>query len=166
MPRKCSVCKHRNRDHIKRAILSAKKSLRVISKQYEVSYSAVQRHKNVHLVPAMQLAKKNGEIKEGKSAFEQFNEMVAAAENKYHSSEGMIQVSWFREWRAMLELAFKLGIEEERRRERQIFKDVTPGVLAIINKVLRSDTPRGAGNNKGTGKEEAKGTTNGRAGFE
>ncbi len=136
MPRKCSVCKHRKRDHINRAILSAKKSLRVISKQYEVSYSAVQRHKNEHLIQAMRLAKKNGEIKEGKTAFEQFNEMVKEAEGKYRTTDGQLQVGWFREWRAMLELAFKLGIEEERRRERQVFTDVTPAVKAIIDKMF------------------------------
>jgi len=94
----------------------------------------VQWHKKKHLIPAMQLAKKNREIKEGKTAFEQFNEMVKEAEQKYRGTTGQLQVGWFREWRAMLELAFKLGIEEERRRERQIFKDVTPGVLQIIEK--------------------------------
>jgi len=82
----------------------------------------------------MQLAKKNREFQEGKSAFEQFNEMVKEAEQKYRDTTGQLQVGWFREWRAMLELAFKLGIEEERRRERQTFSDVTPGVLEIINK--------------------------------
>ena len=33
----------------------------------------------------------------------------------------------------MLELAFKLGIEEERRRERQVFSDVTPEVQTLID---------------------------------
>ena len=134
MPRKCSVCTHPKRAHINRAILSGKKSLRVISKQYEVSYSAIQRHKIEHLVPAMQLVKKNRELQEGKTAFEQFNEMVREAESKYRSSSGPLQIGWFREWRAMLELAFKLGIEEERRRGKQVYTDVSPAVLEIINK--------------------------------
>ena len=87
----------------------------------------------------MKLARKNREIKEGKTGFEQFNEMVKEAEDKYRGTTGQLQVGWFREWRAMLELAFKLGIEEERRRERQIFKDVTPGVLQIIEKEFGID---------------------------
>ena len=134
MPRKCSICTHPKRAYINRAILRCKKSLRKIAIQYEVGFAAVQWHKKKHLIPAMQLAKKNREIKEGKTAFEQFNEMVKEAEQKYRGTTGQLQVGWFREWRAMLELAFKLGIEEERRRERQIFKDVTPGVLQIIEK--------------------------------
>ena len=82
----------------------------------------------------MQLAKKEAELKEGKTAFEQFNEMVKQAEQKYNNSSGALQVSWFREWRGMLELAFKLGIEEARQRERQTFADMTPAVKAIIDK--------------------------------
>ena len=93
----------------------------------------MQRHKK-HLVDAIQTAKQNGEIKEGKTAFEQFNDMVKEAEDKYNSSTGTLQVSWFREWRGMLELAFKLGIEEARQRERQTFADMTPAVKAIIDK--------------------------------
>lgn len=135
MPRKCSICIHPKRAHINRTILSGKKSLRQIAVQYGVSVSALQRHKK-HLVEAMRLAKKNGEIKEGKTAFEQFNEMVREAEGKYRTTDGQLQVGWFREWRAMLELAFKLGIEEEQRRERQVFTDVTPAVKALIDKMF------------------------------
>ena len=134
MPRKCSICTDPKRAHINRALLNPKKPLRQIAVQYGKSVSTLQRHKIRHLIPAMQLAKKNRELQEGKSAFEQFNEMVKEAEQKYRDTTGQLQVGWFREWRAMLELAFKLGIEEERRRERQTFSDVTPGVLEIINK--------------------------------
>ncbi len=133
MPQKCSICKHPKKAHINRALLNPKKSLRQIAAQYGISASTLQRHKK-HLIAAMQLAKKEAELKEGKTAFEQFNEMVKQAEQKYNNSSGALQVSWFREWRGMLELAFKLGIEEARQRERQTFADMTPAVKAIIDK--------------------------------
>ena len=139
MPRKCSICTHPKRAYINRAILSGKKSLRKIAIQYGVGFAAVQWHKKKHLIPAMQLAKRNGEIKEGKTGFEQFNEMVKEAEEKYRETTGALQVGWFREWRAMLELAFKLGIEEERRRERQVYSDVTPEVQELIDKLFEDE---------------------------
>ncbi len=133
MPRKCSVCTHPKRAHINRALMNPKRSLRQIAAQYGVSSSTLQRHKK-HMVQTIQLAKKNGAIEEGKTALEQFNEMITEAEKRYREAEGQLQIGWFREWRAMLELAFKLGIEEERRRDTEEFRDVTPGVLAIIKK--------------------------------
>jgi len=139
VPRKCSICTHPKKRYINRALLSGKKSIRQIARQYGLKKDAVRYHKRAHLIEAMKLARKNREIKEGKTGFEQFNEMVKEAEDKYRGTTGQLQVGWFREWRAMLELAFKLGIEEERRRERQIFKDVTPGVLQIIEKEFGID---------------------------
>lgn len=132
MPRKCSICTHPKRAHINRTILSGKKSLRKIAIQYGIGFAAVQWHKKQHLIAAMKLAKKNGEIEQGRSGYEQYNFMLKEVEKKYGESEGMLQVTWFREWRGMLKMAFDMGMEEERRRERQVFQDVTPAVLLMI----------------------------------
>ena len=137
MPRKCSVCTHRKRAHINRALLNPKNSLRKIAEQYEVSYSAVQRHKKEHLIPAMQFAQRKAELKEGKTAIEQFNEMIKEAKEKYNDSEGALQVNWFREWRGMMELGFKLGMEAQR--EKQVFSDVTPEVQKLIDHLFEED---------------------------
>ncbi len=98
MPRKCSICTHPKRAHINRALLNPKKSLREIAVQYGGSISTLDRHLKKHLLPAMKLAKKEAELKE--------------AEDKYNGSMGALQVSWFREWRGMMELGFKLGMED------------------------------------------------------
>ena len=97
MPRKCSICTHRKRAHINRAILSGKKSLRKIAEQYELKPGAVLWHKRKHLAEAMKVAKENGEIEEGKSGYELYNFMLKEVERKYGESEGMLQVTWFRE---------------------------------------------------------------------
>ena len=136
MPRKCSICTHRKRAHINRALLNPKKALREIAAQYGISASTLQRHKK-HLIAAMQLAKKEAELKEGKTAFEQFNEMVKQAEEKYNGSTGALQVSWFREWRGMMELGFKLGMEAQR--EKQVFQEMTPAVKAVADHIMGKD---------------------------
>ena len=133
MPRKCSICTDPKRAHINKALLSLKRPLRQIAAQYGKSVSTLQRHKKQHLMPAMQLAKETAELKEGKTAFEQYSFMLAEVEKKYGESEGTLQVTWFREWREMLKMAFNMGIEAERRRERQVFQDVTPAVQAMID---------------------------------
>ena len=107
--------------------------MRVLAGQYGFSRSILQRH-TLHVYEAMQLAKKNSAIKEGKTAYEQFMEMLGEAEKKYRNSKKQLQVQWFREWRTLMMDGFKLGMEEGRRREQQVHKDVTPGVLEIINK--------------------------------
>ena len=134
MPRKCTICVHRKKFYINRSILSGKKSLRQIASQYGVNYAAVRWHQRKHLIPAMKLAQQNGEFQEGNTGLQQFNDMLEKAKQMFENSEKQLQVAWFREWRGMLELAFKLGILEERRREQQVYQDMTPGVKAIIDK--------------------------------
>ena len=140
MPRKCSVCTHRKRAHINWALLNPKNSLREIAGQYDVSKSTLQRHLKEHLLPAIQLAKKEAELKEGKTAIEQFNAMIKKAEQKYDGSTGALQVSWFREWRGMMELGVKLGMEAQR--EKQVFNDVTPEVQKLIDRLFEEDNDK------------------------
>ena len=137
MPRKCSICTHRKRYHINKALLNPKVPLREIAAKYGGSTSTLNRHLKKHLLPAVQLAKKEAELKEGKTAFEQFNEMVKQAEQKYNNSSGALQVSWFREWRGMMELGFKLGMEAQR--EKQTFQEMTPAVKAVADHIMGKD---------------------------
>ncbi len=137
MPRKCSICTHRKRYHINKALLNPKVPLREIAAKYGGSTSTLNRHLKKHLLPAVQLAKKEAELKEGKTAFEQFNEMVREAEDKYRKSTGQLQVGWFREWRGMMELGFKLGMEAQR--EKQTFQEMTPAVKAVADHIMGKD---------------------------
>ena len=100
MPQKCSICTSPKRGHINRALLSGKRSLRHIAAQYGYSTSTLQRHK-LHVLEAVQLARKSEEIQVGKSAYEQWHMMYKEAERKYRSSPKRYQVFWFKEWRGM-----------------------------------------------------------------
>jgi len=134
MPQKCSICKHPKRQYINRMLMNPRHTLRRISVKYAVSQTALARHRDEHISKAIQLARENGEIKQGKSSYEQFEDMLTEAENKYRNADVSMQVQWFREWRAMLELAFKLGLEAERRREHNTFSDVSPAIQEMIDR--------------------------------
>lgn len=45
----------------------------------------------------------------------------------------LVKATWFREWRGMVELGFKLGMEAQR--EQQAYPDVTPAVLRMIEEM-------------------------------
>jgi len=107
--------------------------LRSIASQYGTSDATLQRHKK-HIQGAIQVARKNGEIAQGKSAYERFEELVAEAEAEFKRADGMERVHWFREKRSLFTEFFKLGMEAQRQAEKQVYNDVTPAVLAIINK--------------------------------
>lgn len=46
----------------------------------------------------------------------------------------LTKATWFREWRGMMELGFKLGMEAQR--QKQVYQDVTPAVLKMIEEVM------------------------------
>lgn len=127
MAGKCTICAHPKRRLIDAEIVRGKESIRNIAKRFIIGYSAIQRHKD-HIKEAVELVKK----KEGKTAFVQFNEMLKEAESKYRETKGNLQVGWFREWRGMMELGFKLGMEAQR--EKREDKDMTVAVRAIVDK--------------------------------
>ena len=62
MPRKCSICVHKQREKIEEALLE-NQSFRNIAKQFSVSYSALKRHfDNEHIERSLILAKESKEI--------------------------------------------------------------------------------------------------------
>jgi hypothetical protein len=134
MAQKCSICIHPKRAYINRMLLNAKNTKRVIAEKFGVSQTALSRHQE-HITKSVQTARTNGAIAQGKTAYEQYVQMRDEAERMYRKSKGFTQVAWFREWVGMLDRAYKYGMEAERQREKQEFKDVTPDVLDIINAV-------------------------------
>jgi hypothetical protein len=112
VPQTCKICKHPKRKEIEKEIVSGI-AKRVIAGRYKVGRESVDRHK-AHIRQVIKKVRDDRDIKAGKSAFETFNDMVQEAERKYRNAQGMLQVGWFREWRSMIELGFKLGMEAQR----------------------------------------------------
>ncbi|HEC61378.1 MAG TPA: hypothetical protein ENI27_03900 [bacterium] len=135
MPRKCSICTSPKRGHINRALISGKRRLREIAEKYGYSISALHRHKH-HISRDVQVAKKADVIEQGRTAYELFAELLDEAEKRYRvTRKGSLKISWFREWRTMMEIGFKLGIEEARRREQKGSTKLSPELQEIMDKL-------------------------------
>jgi len=140
MAQKCSICIHPKRQYINRMLMNPKRSLREIAVKYRASQSALGRHRG-HISNSIAVAKKNGDIEQGKTTYEQYEELMTEAKKKYRKATGMIQVAWFREWRAIFETALKRGVEEgikrleeERRSAHQEeYSDMSPAIKELID---------------------------------
>jgi hypothetical protein len=74
MPRRCSVCVHENRQHIDSALLSGA-SLRDIAGRYDLSKSALERHKADHLPAHLAQARAAAEVARADDLLSQVNEL-------------------------------------------------------------------------------------------
>ncbi len=130
MPRKCSICAHPKKRWIDQALLKGA-AVAKVARKYGVSSEALRRHKHNHL--SKQIAKV--EERTGKTFVERFEDLyrrlVEIAKDAKSTTE---KIACLREERGLLEMAVKLGMEEQRRRDQQTFLDVTPGVKEIIDK--------------------------------
>ncbi len=74
MPRTCTVCNHAKRPAINRDLVAGR-SLRDIATQFQLSSSAVDRHKREHLPATMIKAKESREVAEGASLLAQLQNL-------------------------------------------------------------------------------------------
>jgi len=136
MPRKCTVCSYEQCAAIDKAIIAGETNRSVAKRFPGVSESAIHRHR-AHIKKAVARAGEKREIINGKSAIQQFEEMLAEAERMYRETpadSALAKATWFREWRGMMELGFKLGMEAQR--QKQVYQDVTPAVLKMIEEAM------------------------------
>jgi len=136
MPRKCTVCSYEQCAAIDRAIIAGESNRSIAKRHPRVSESAIQRHR-AHIKKAIVRAGEKRELTNGKSAIQQFEEMLAEAERMYRGTPAdsvLTKATWFREWRGMMELGFKLGMEAQR--QKQVYQDVTPAVLKMIEEAM------------------------------
>ena len=133
MPRAgtCTVCKHRYRRFIDKAIAS-RQSVRLIASRYKISTSAIQRHK-VHIRKAVAKAQEKADITTAKTVWGKLDQLVTEAEQRYKKRRGGLKAQWFREIRATIALGIKLGVAAHR--QQQTYRDVTPAVLKMIEEV-------------------------------
>lgn len=135
MARTCTICTHPDREKMEEAILKKSyRGLRGISRKYAVSEDALSRHKR-HMGKGVVLRRKT----EGKSFAELFDDLYKQLEEIEKKAETTTdKLAVIREKRNMLNMFVQLGFQEALRRQQQEqqqeYKDVTPGVLEIINK--------------------------------
>ena len=145
MPRTCSLCKRADRDAIAEVIRRGD-SLRSIALQFDTSHATVKRHKQHVLkgtaenLPAI---KRVGEIS-AKNFLEDLLRMKDKAEKWFLAAEKEKNVQaailMMREVRATIDTMVRLALLQRQldaelsdKKQRE-YKDVSPGVLEIINK--------------------------------
>jgi len=74
MPRRCTACVHENRQHIDAALLSGA-SLRDIAGRYDLSKSALERHKAGHLPAHLARARAAAEVARADDLLSQVNDL-------------------------------------------------------------------------------------------
>jgi len=135
MGRTCTICSHPKRKTIDKEIAKGA-SNRSIAARYGISTGTVQRHKK-HVKKSIKKARDKTDIAIGKSAIEIFDELLKEAEDQYKVATVLTKPAWFKEWRGMVELGFKLGMEAQRQKRKEKDKDATPAVLGLIDEVFK-----------------------------
>jgi hypothetical protein len=111
LPRLCTICASEHRAAVDKGLVEGV-GQRVLASQYGFSQAAVNRHRP-HLSKTIVSAKERQVAKSGRTALETFQAMVAMAEAKVTATDGMLQAVWYKEWRGMMELGFKLGMQAQ-----------------------------------------------------
>ncbi len=111
MPRSCTVCEHREKGAINRALVTGA-SNRSVASLYDVSEAAVRRHKANHLPAKLVMAEKAAEVAEAEDLLEQVRALQGRTESILSAAEeaGELRtaLSAIREARGNIELLAKL----------------------------------------------------------
>jgi hypothetical protein len=106
--------------------------MREISEKTGVSISALHRHKD-HMKRSLAKTEQNN----GMSLREKFDSLVQDASDSLASATtSRDKMGWHGVLANWMNLAYKLGIEEARQREKQVYQDVTPAVLKMIEEAM------------------------------
>jgi hypothetical protein len=111
MPRVCTVCEHRDREAIDRALVGDA-SNRSIASLYDVSEAAVRRHKANHLPAKLVMAEQAAEVAEADNLLDQVRDLqsrtLAILEAAEETRQHRTALGAIREARSNLELLAKL----------------------------------------------------------
>jgi hypothetical protein len=111
MPRVCTVCEHRDREAIDRALVGDA-SNRSVASLYDVSEAAVRRHKANHLPAKLVMAEQAAEVAEADNLLDQVRDLqsrtLAILEAAEETRQHRTALGAIREARSNLELLAKL----------------------------------------------------------
>jgi hypothetical protein len=116
VPRVCSVCSHASRQEIELALISGQ-SLRDIAGQFDVSKTALDRHRHEHLLDELRSIARHSAESRGQTLLDQADALLGKASELLLSAEASgdtrTALSGVREARACVELLAKLQPEPE-----------------------------------------------------
>src|SRR5258708_36081450 len=89
MPRTCTICKHRNRDAVERAMLDGE-SYRHIAARFDTSTGALQRHRADHLPSSLAKAHAAEEEVRADTLIDEVRSGGARAQHLYDHAEAIL----------------------------------------------------------------------------
>jgi hypothetical protein len=138
MPRPCKACIHPQRADIDAAIGTGV-PYRDIAGQFHLSKSCVERHA-AHIKAVVQKARTKRErrnVKNAKTIRERFDVLVEqATQGLENAKTDRDKQGWHVVLARWFDLAYKLGMEEQRRRAEQERRGVGPEVAAKIDEIM------------------------------
>lgn len=138
MSQTCTICRSKRKAKIEAAILQ-RVPIRRIAAQFRLAEASIQRHK-AHMKTAIAKAREEAELKSGKSAFAQFMDMWDEAVKEYRLAKTpMARAIWFREKRALFEMAAKLGLQAQA--EKSVYRGCHPAIIELIRDYLSEMVP-------------------------
>jgi hypothetical protein len=112
MPRACTICAHEDRHTIDRVLVGGEEALRTISDRFDVSKTALIRHKNAHLPAALIKARKVEEVVRADELLSQVRDLqgrtLSILATSEQTGELRTALAAIREARGNLELLAKL----------------------------------------------------------
>jgi hypothetical protein len=143
----CTVCVHRRRREIDRALVRGEASNRRIASQYGVSEIAVRRHKAAHLPRRLAQAQEAEDIAEADSLLEQVSSLhrrtLAILGLAEVEGEHKLALAAIREARSNLELLGKLMGELSEQQNTTINVLVLPEWVTVRSVLMRALAPYG-----------------------
>jgi hypothetical protein len=118
MPNTCTVCAHEDAVLINEALVIERRSLRNIAKHFDVSYSAVNRHRQ-HIPQLLVKAAEAEELAQADSLMDQIKTMIrrntAFIDKAEEAEDGFEFRAHVAEWRRQIELLAKIAGELDER---------------------------------------------------
>jgi hypothetical protein len=143
MPRACTICAHEDRHTIDRVLVGGEEALRTISDRFDVSKTALIRHKNAHLPAALIKARKVEEVVRADELLSQVRDLqgrtLSILATSEQTGELRTALAAIREARGNLELLAKLLGELDERPQVNIL--VSPEWLSLRTKLLYALNP-------------------------
>ncbi len=134
MAPKCSICIHPKRQYINRMVMNHKNTNRIIAAKYDVSQSAVRRHKE-HLDGAVAKAMEEDKLKQVYHALEEFMWLVNENKSQYAKADERQKPTYLKELRILWEKYFGYQVDTLRYVNKDQ-KDVSGAVEEIIKAVF------------------------------
>lgn len=142
MPRTCTVCRHPDRGAIDAAVIVARESFRALATSFQVSSSALRRHKLEHVPASLAIADASSKVLQASSVLDYLRALQARCDAIYKTAESQedyrTALIAVREQRAIVDLVARLAERDASRIDSSIFAAHIQKVIDVFYEFVPS----------------------------